>query len=508
MPKIKWNANTYSVIFVILFIIIAFINLDILSGMMNAAFAFGIKYLGAYWQILLYLTPIIALLIVFQPGSKRKLGSLEKPEFSTFSWVAMIIPTLMAGGGVFWSAGEPLAHFFSPPPFFQQMGIVGGTVAASYTAVAQSFLHWGTISWAINGALTVPILMYYHYEKGLPLAPRTLLYPLLKEKALGKFGDFIDFFCVIAIVAGTVGPIGFLGLQVGYGLNTLFPAIPNSFGTHIVVIAGLMILYTLSTLAGLDKGIKRLSHFNVILTFFLALYILVAGPTGFIFDHFIEGTGVYLAKFTEMSLFRQDAGWLGGWTLFFWGWFLGYGPLLAIFIARVSRGRTIREIILVLLVTAPVIMSFWFTILGGTGISLELSNPGSVKAAFDSGGGFNLPASLMAITMQLPLGFVVSLLFLLLSAVFVATTADSMTYTISHVVGGGEPTKLMKLFWALVMGVMALILINIGGSGGGIGALQSFIVVSAIPVGFILLPSLWDTWKLVSAFEKDKKLEK
>ncbi|WP_425041117.1 BCCT family transporter [Primorskyibacter sp. S187A] len=421
------------------------------------------------------------------------------PEFTTFSWAAMIMCTLLAGGGVFWAAGEPIAHFLSPAPVFGDLG--GDVQAKAHAALAQSFMHWGFLAWAILGSLTTVMLMHYHYDKGLPLAPRTLLYPVFGERALtGPIGIITDASCIIAVVAGTVGPIGFLGLQMSYGLNEL-TGIPDNFTTQAIAIMALVGLYTISAITGLAKGIKILSQINVILAAALLVFTLIAGPTTAIFAGFFGGMQVYATHFFEMAMYRGDAGlfgdagWLGWWTVFFWGWFMGYGPLMAVFIARISRGRSIRQIILTLSIMAPLITNFWFTIIGGSGIFFEIAEPGIVSGPFE---GFNLPAGLLAITQAMPMGMILSVLFLVLTMCFVATTSDSMSYVISSTMTTGEPPAAMRAFWGLAMGVMALILIST--ESGGIGKLQSFIVVTAVPVSLILLPSLWDalriTWML------------
>ncbi|OUR74664.1 BCCT transporter, partial [Marinomonas sp. 42_23_T18] len=192
-------------------------------------------------------------------------------------------------------------------------------------------------------------------------------------------------------------------------------------------------------------------------------------------------------KFIPMATFRASPGWLDWWTVFFWGWFLGYGPLMAMFVARISRGRTIRQMVLLISVVAPIITTFWFTIVGGSGLAFELANPGVISGPFT---GFNLPAALLAITEQLPMGFMISVLFLILTTIFVATTGDSMTYAVSMVMTGtDQPQSSIRVFWGIMMGVVAALLISIG--SGGISALQSFIVITAVPVSLVLLPSLW-----------------
>jgi choline-glycine betaine transporter len=484
--------------FITLFCVTAIIDLDGLSSMVDAGFAWSAKWFGLYWQLLLLATFIIGLVLCVLPGGKAKLGGLDAPEFTNFQWGSMIMCTLLAGGGVFWAAGEPMAHFISSPPLF---GAEGKSAAAAAPALAQSYLHWGFLAWAILGALTTVMLMHYHYEKGLPLSPRTLLYPVFGDKAInGPIGLIADASCIIAVVAGTVGPIGFLGLQVSYGLESLF-GVPNGFATQAVVIAGLVAVYTISAVTGINKGIQILSRINIVLGFALLLFMLVAGPTAFIFSGFFQGMGVYLGSFFELALYRGDSGlfgepgWLGWWTVFFWGWFLGYGPLMAMFIARVSRGRSIRAIIIMLAIIAPVVTNFWFTIVGGTGIAFELEAPNSVAAAFE---GFNLPAALLAITQNLPMGFIVSLLFLILTTIFVATTGDSMTYVISVAMSSEDRTSTaVRVFWGVAMGAMALVLVSTG--SGGVGKLQSFIVVTAVPVSLVLLPSLWDAARITLA---------
>ncbi|SCZ61565.1 Choline-glycine betaine transporter [Epibacterium ulvae] len=481
--------------FIALFGILALVSIDTLNAIVDWGFKVSATYFGLYWQVLLLGTFLIGIVLCVLPGGKAIMGGLSVPEFTTFQWGAMIMCTLLAGGGVFWAAGEPIAHFLYSPPLY---GAEGATEAAVNGAIAQSFMHWGFLAWAILGSLTTVMLMHYHYEKGLPLAPRTLLYPVFGDKAInGPIGLIADASSIIAVVAGTVGPIGFLGLQVSYGLSELF-GIPDVFFTQALVILGLVAIYTISAMTGLSRGIQVLSRINVILAAVLLVFVLLAGPTGFIFGSFFSGFATYIGNFFQMALYRGEAGvfgdpgWLGWWTVFFWGWFMGYGPLMAMFIARISRGRSIRAIIIMLSIVAPIVTNFWFTIIGGTGIAMELAEPGTISTAFE---GFNLPAALLAITGNLPMGFLVSILFLILTTIFVATTGDSMSYVIAATMSNGDnPPAGLRVFWGIAMGLMAIILISIG--SGGVSKLQSFIVVTAVPVSLILLPSLWDALRI------------
>ncbi|MBT5220048.1 MAG: BCCT family transporter, partial [Woeseia sp.] len=382
------------------------------------------------------------------------------------------------------AAAEPMAHFVSPPPLFD---VATASKEAVYPALAQSYLHWGFLGWALYGGCTTIVYMHLHYDKGLPLKPRTLLYPVFGDRAINTWiGSVADAACVMAVAAGTVGPIGFLGLQASYGLAELF-GIADTLTTQFLVILFLIGVYTISTVSGIHKGIQLLSTFNVVLAFLLIAYMLLFGPTAFIIDGYIQSMGFNLSNLIPMATYRGDAAWLDSWTVFFWGWFVGYGPLMAMFVARISRGRKIRELILGVSIVAPLVTAFWITIVGGTGLSLELSNPGLISGPFE---GFNMPAALFAITQALPAGFLISVLFLILTTIFVATTGDSMTYTISMVMSGSDnPPPALRIFWGVMMGALAMVLVSIG--TGGISALQSFIVVTAVPVALIMLPSLW-----------------
>ncbi|MHA7139446.1 BCCT family transporter [Rossellomorea arthrocnemi] len=469
----------------ITFVIAAFLSLDSVTAFVNGGFAWSSKYFGAFWQVLMLLHFLVALYIAFSKYGNVRLGFMEKPEIGTYKWLSIIMATLLAGGGVFWAAAEPMYHFMTVPPMHE--GITAKTQEAIMPALAQSYMHWGFLAWAILGTLSAVVMMYGHYHRGMPLKPRTLLYPIFGEKLKTSIlGTFIDAFAIIAVAAGTIGPIGFLGLQASYGLSTLF-GIPDQFSTQLAIIICLVIVSTVSAATGIHKGIQILSNFNVRLAFGLILFVLLFGPGGFIIDSFVSSFGYYVDHFIQISTFRSDTSWLGSWTVFFWGWFIGYGPMMAILVSRISRGRTIRQIILAIAIIAPIVTTFWFTVVGGSGIFYELQNPGSVSQELMSGG---MPAAMIAITNQLPVAGIISPLFLLLTIIFVVTTGDSMSYTIAMAVSGeGDPKVSLRVFWAILMGFIAAILLYIG--DGSVTALQNFIVVTAVPVSLLLLPMLW-----------------
>ncbi|MGB1361027.1 MAG: BCCT family transporter [Alphaproteobacteria bacterium] len=497
-PKIDKVALGLSAGFLSAFVLFGLFNGEGLSAMVGAGFGMAIKYFGAYWQLLLLATFLIGLYLSFTREGRVVLGAVKTPEISRFTWTSIIMCTLLAGGGVFWAAGEPMAQYLSPPPLF---GAQENPFDQAVNALAQSFIHWGFLAWAIVGTLSAIVLMHLHYDKGLPLKPRTLLYPLLGDRVLGTFGSVIDAFCMIAVAAGTIGPIGFLGLQLSYGLNQLI-GVENAFSTQVVIILIAMGIYIASAVSGLNKGIQLLSRGNVILAAGLMLFILLFGPTAFIVDAYTQGVGTMINNFFPMTLFRADTGWLGWWTVFFWGWFMGYGPMMAVFVARISRGRTIRDLFLTIGILAPLVTMFWFTIVGGSGLFYEINNPGTIAAAFK---GFNLPATLLAITQQLPLGSLISVLFLILTTIFIVTTGDSMSYTMSLVsTENNVPCTKTRVLWGVLMGLSAMLLISVG--SGSISALQSFIVITAVPVGLILTPSLWDSVNIARKMADKQKL--
>lgn len=497
--NIDWPVLWISGGFFTLFVIVYIINGDFVSKFVDDSFAFSIKWFGSFWQFLLLGTFLMAIFIALSKYGNIRLGKRDTPELSTFKWISIIMCTLMAAGGVFWAAAEPMYHFLSTPPFFK--GVESGTVDAISPALAQSFLHWGFLSWTINGTLSAIILMWAHYHKGAPLKPRSLLYPIFGEKILKKsfLGTLADACSIIAVVAGTIGPIGFLGLQVGYAVNTLF-GIPNNFTTQAFIIGGLVIVAAISVVTGVNKGIQILSRLNVYLVFILFTLVFLLGPGLFIFNEFLGGFGLYVQNIFAMSTYQAAPDWLGGWTVFFFGWFLGYGPMMAVFVCAISRGRTIRQLVLTISVLAPIIMNFWFTVVGGTGIFYELSNPGVISDALNSAG---TPAAMIAIAKELPLGSILAFLFLMCTIIFVATSADSISLSVSIALTGNDnPANLLRVFWALIMGAVAVILVSFG--EGSIGALQSFIVFTAVPVSLLLVTNLWTAPKVVKEMYRDQ----
>lgn len=498
--RLDWPTLVISGGALLLFVVVALVNIDFTAAAVSASFTFSANLFGAFWQVLVLATFLVAVGLAVSKYGKVRLGNRDEPEMSTFKWVAIIICTLLAGGGVFFSASEPLSHFLTTPPTFS--GVEAGARQAVAPALAQSYLHWGFLAFAIVGSLGAIVLSYGHYNRGWPLKPRTLLYPIFGERIMsGWAGTLVDAFSIIAVAAGTIGPIGFLGLQMSYALNQVL-GIPDVYFTQLMILLGLVAIYTISAVTGISRGIQLLSRFNVYLAGIMVAIILILGPGAFIINSFFTSMGVYAQNFVTLALGRSDTEWLNAWSVFFWGWFISYGPLMAIFVAVISRGRTIRQLVVAISIIAPLVTNFWFTVLGGSGLFYELRNEGSVSGPLGEAG---QPAAFIAIIQQTPLTFFMVPAALVLVAVFLATTGDSMTYSMAATVSDSEePVAAVRVFWGVLMGAVAAILIQIG--EGGIGALQSFIVVAAVPVGFFLLPLVWEAPRAAAALAREQGL--
>ncbi|ROT96350.1 BCCT family transporter [Marinobacter sp. R17] len=488
--------------FIVAFVALSLFDADAMTAWIGDGFAWTARTMGSFFQLLLLLTFFIALGVAFTRSGEARIGNLDKPEISTFRWLSMILCTLLAGGGVFFAAGEPVYHFVVSPPAFDAAAATPEAVAP---ALAQAFMHWGFLAWAVLGSLTALVLAYAHYSLGKPLQPRTLLYPVLGEKVVsGWLGSVVDAVCVIAVVAGTVGPIGFLATQMSFGLHELF-GLPDGFGTQLVILAILAAVYMTSALTGLHKGIQLLSRFNVVLALAIAAVIVVFGPTLFLVDTYLQSMGEYVTSFFTMATQTAQtapAWWMKWWTVFFFAWFIGYTPLMAIFVARISRGRTVREMVLAVSVLAPIATTIWFTLLGGTGIYHQLAGTFDLTEALNN---FQFDVATLTVAQALPGGSFMAAAILVLTTIFVATTGDSMSYAIAMVgAGHDEPSPGSRVFWGGAMSVMAALLLYMG--AGQIGVLQQFIVLTAIPVSLVILPSLWTGPQAAAAMARQQGL--
>jgi len=453
---------------------------DATGDAVTTAFGQAVAWFGGPWQVLFVLHGLVAVGLALSPWGAARLGP-GRPDQSFVGWVAVLVCTLLAGGGVFWVAAEPMYHLTTPPPAFD---IPAGSPRAAVAALAQSHLHWGFLAWSMVGTLGAISLTATHTLDAAPLRPRALLRPLFGEvpPAVGTAADAI---AIVAVIAGTVGPIGFLALQLSNAAERML-GVTDGYGTQIAVLGALVALYTASAASGLHRGIAWLSRANVVGALLLGTVVLVLGPTGFVVRTGVQSLVTYAQQLPAMALFRGDNGWLGYWTVFYWGWFLGFAPMMSVFVARISRGRTVRELVLAVAVAAPLVTHAWFAVVGGTALGLELEPTGVISGPLEEEG---MAAALLATLSALPGSTLWIPLFVALVFCFLATTGDSVAYAVSVVVSErDEPSTGMRVAWAVGMGGLAAVLLGVGQRG--IDALQQFIVLTAVPVTFLVAPTL------------------
>ncbi len=406
-----------------------------------------------------------------------KLGPDEsEPEYSYISWFAMLFSAGMGIGLLFFGVAEPIQHYSQPP-----VGD-GRTIQAAREAMVLTFFHWGLHAWAIYIVVGLA-LAYFAFRRGLPLTLRSGLFPLIGNKIHGPIGHAIDIFAVLGTMFGVATSLGFGVLQVNAGFSYLF-GFPVGPTMQLVLIAVITGLATLSAAAGLDKGVKRLSELNIILAIALLVFVLFAGSTVFLLQAFVQNIGAYLGAVVQRT-FRMYAyepnDWLGQWTLFYWGWWISWSPFVGMFIARISRGRTIREFISGVLLV-PVLFTFlWMTVFGNTAIALDLGGAAPIVQTVAD----NLPVALFEVLEELPFSVIASGIATLLVITFFVTSADSGALVIDMITSGAaaHPPVWQRIFWAVCAGIVAAVLLV----AGGLQALQTAALVSALPFALVML---------------------
>jgi len=349
-----------------------------------------------------------------------------------------------------------------------------------------SFLHWGFHGWGVY-CIVGCALAYFHYRKGLPLSIRSALYPIIGERIYGPWGHAVDILAVFGTMFGVVTSLGLGVMQINAGLDTLF-GIGNNIVVQLLLIAFITGLATLSVLAGLDGGIKRLSNFNIQMSFVLLAFMVIAGPTLYIFDSFVENMGNYINEFIYFSFWSEaysGTNWQVDWTIFYWAWWISWSPFVGIFIARISRGRTIREFTLGVLFVPATIMFFWFTAFGGVAIQMELAgDPGLIAVTQEAYGN-----AIFRLMEFYPLTDIITGLLVIMIVMWFVTSSDSASFVIDMLTAGGEadPPKVQRLFWAIAEGAIAAVLLV----AGGLSALQAAAVVAGFPFAFVILVMMY-----------------
>ncbi|MDA3832481.1 MAG: BCCT family transporter, partial [Spirochaetales bacterium] len=474
------------VTFISTFVLVIFIFLIIMfreqsTEILSAAMAFITKTFG--WFLILVANVFVVAGIFFafsRFGNIRIGGNDAKPEFATVSWLAMLLSAGMGIGLMFWSVGEPMYHYSSPSPMFS--GVEGGTPEAAQAAMAITYFHWGIHPWGIYAIVGLG-LAFFAYNRGLPLTIRSIFYPILGNRIYGFWGNLIDILSVLATLMGLATSLGLGVKQDNAGLNFLF-GIPVGITTQVILIALITGIATLSVMAGLDGGVKRLSQCNMGLAAILLLFLLVTGPTVYILGGFTQNLGYYLTKLPEISLWTEtfrETNWQGSWTVFYWAWWISWSPFVGMFIARISKGRTVREFILCVMLI-PTLLSFvWMSVFGGSALYLQSSGAADIVSAVQS----DVATALFEMFKYFPFTNILSFVGIVLVTVFFVTSSDSGSLVVDHLTSGGklESPVTQRVFWAVMEGIIAAVLLI----GGGLTMLQTASIMTGLPFAVILL---------------------
>ncbi len=448
-----------------------------------------VQYGSWYYVLVVAIILIMVSTLTFTRFGDIKLGpDHSEPDYSFISWFAMLFSAGMGIGLMFFGVAEPVMHFLNPP-----LGD-GGTPAAAAQAMELTFFHWGLHAWAMY-AIVALILAYFAYRHDLPLTLRSSLYPLIGDRIYGPIGALIDIFAVLGTVCGVATSLGLGVLQINSGLAYLFD-IPVSATVQVILVIVTTILATISVLLGLDVGIKRLSELNIGLAVILLGTILVIGPTVYLLQTFVQNTGSYLSDLVSktFNLYAYNpTDWIGGWTIFYWGWWLSWAPFVGLFIARISRGRTIREFVLGAMLGPTLFTLFWMTVFGNSGIDLILNQGvtslGSAVQADSS-------VALFKFFENFPMSQLLSFVAVIMVMVFFVTSADSGALVVNMLSAYGEDNTpaLQRSIWTVFIGLIAIVLLL----AGGLSSLQTAAIASALPFSMALLFAMWGFWKALS----------
>jgi len=434
---------------------------------------------------------LFCLFLIVSPWSKIRLGGQDaEPEFSYPGWFAMLFAAGMGIGLMFYGVSEPISHYSNAYEGITMgddgvrtdsapLGAAEGDHAeARRLGMASTIFHWGLHPWAIYAVLALALALF-SYNKGLPLTIRSAFYPLFGERVWGWVGHVIDIVAVFATLFGLATSLGIGAKQANAGLGEVF-SMPFGPTWQSILIIGITLVALVSVLRGLEGGVKRLSEINMVLAFGLLAFILVLGPTGFIFSNFVESLGAYLQHLPALSnpVGREDVNFSQGWTSFYWAWWISWSPFVGMFIARVSKGRTVREFITCVLLIPSLVCVFWMSTFGGAAISQFMSGNEAVADAA-------LPIKLFTMLESFPLTSITSFLGIILVIVFFVTSSDSGSLVIDTITAGGkvDAPAGQRIFWCTFEGLVAIVLLL----GGGLVALQAMVVSTGLPFALILL---------------------
>ena len=449
------------------------------------------------WFYVLAFSVFLGFLVILSVSSlgNIKLGNdEEEPEFGFLSWLAMLFAAGMGVGLMFFGVAEPLTHYLSDIT-------TGSAEHKQQEALLHTLFHWGIHAWSVYGMIALA-LAYFGFRYKLPLALRSCFYPLLKERINGKLGDLIDIMALLATLFGVITTLGFGASQLGAGLHQLGWISENSFSLQVVVIAVVMSLAIFSAISGVGKGVKILSELNLTLAFCLLIFVLVAGPTLYLLSAFSDNIGTYLSNLVKLSfktyVYEQEhTDWFSGWTILYWAWWCSWAPFVGLFIARISKGRTIREFIFGVLVIPSMFGILWFTVFGNTAIWL---NDG--EAAGTLGQMISSPETLLFKFLDyLPLSGVTGLVSLVVISLFFITSADSGIYVLNNIASRDKSLaapRWQAVMWGILMSVVAIVLMQ----SGGLANLQAMTLLVALPFAMLMLLMCFSLWKGLNADKK------
>ena len=481
--------------FVVLLVAMILIVPEQTQTLLNAAKS-GI-FANFSWFYVLAFSVFLGFLVILSVSNlgNIKLGNdEEEPDFGFLSWLAMLFAAGMGVGLMFFGVAEPLTHYLSDIT-------TGSAEHKQQEALLHTLFHWGIHAWAVYGTIALS-LAYFGFRYKLPLALRSCFYPLLKERINGKLGDLIDIMALLATLFGIITTLGFGASQLGAGLHQLGWISKNSFSLQIVVIAVVMSLATFSAISGIGKGVKILSELNLTLAFCLLIFVLVAGPTLYLLSAFSDNIGTYLSNLVQLSfktyVYEQEhTGWFSGWTILYWAWWCSWAPFVGLFIARISKGRTIREFIFGVLVIPSMFGILWFTVFGNTAIWL---NDG--EAAGTLGQMISSPETLLFKFLDyLPLSGVTGLVSLVVISLFFITSADSGIYVLNNIASRDKSLaapRWQAVMWGILMSVVAIVLMQ----SGGLANLQAMTLLVALPFAMLMLLMCFSLWKGLNADKK------
>ncbi len=429
---------------------------------------------------------LFCLFLIVSPLGKVRLGGADaKPEYSNLTWLAMLFAAGVGIGLLFFGVAEPVYYFQKPP-----LGITPGTAEAATAGIAATVFHWGLHGWAIYGVVGLA-LGFFAYNRGLPLTIRSAFYPLLGDRVWGWPGHIIDTFAIFAGMFGLATSLGLGVQQVTTGLNYLFD-IPANNTTMVVLIVVITAIAMISVLTGINVGIKRLSQFNIIVALLLLLAVIILGPTLYILSSIFTSFGVYFAKIRPLSNWvgRTDTSFLHDWTTFYWAWWIAWAPFVGTFIARISKGRTVRQFIFFVLLLPTLLCLLWFAAFGGTALHQHMVD--GYTGVTENVGAWKLEIALFKMFDKLPLTTLLASVAMMLTIIFFVTSSDSGSLIIDTIAAGGKidaPVP-QRVFWCSLEGLVAIALLL----GGGLKSLQAASLATGFPFAIVLLGMAVCVW--------------